>query len=84
MDIITRVNDVVNGFVWGVPAMVCIVGVGLWLSFGTRFLQIRKFGYAMRSILGRMFSKEKAGNGVTAPSPAFSLQIGRASCRERV
>lgn len=75
MDIITRVNDVVNGFVWGVPAMVCIVGVGLWLSFGTRFLQIRKFGYAMRSILGRMFSKEKAGDGAVTPFQAVCTAL---------
>lgn len=33
MDVVVRVNDAVNGFVWGVPAMVCIIGVGLWLSF---------------------------------------------------
>ena len=32
MDVVVRVNDAVNGFVWGVPAMVCIIGVGLWLA----------------------------------------------------
>ena len=25
MDVVVRVNDAVNGFVWGVPAMVCII-----------------------------------------------------------
>lgn len=75
MDIITKVNDAVNGFVWGVPAMVCIVGVGLWLSFGTRFLQIRKFGYAMKSILGRMFSKEKAEDGAVTPFQAVCTAL---------
>ncbi len=75
MDIITKVNDAVNGFVWGVPAMVCIIGVGLWLSFGTRFLQIRKFGYAMKSILGRIFTKEKAADGAVTPFQAVCTAL---------
>lgn len=75
MDIITRVNEAVNGFVWGVPAMVCIVGVGLWLSFGTRFLQIRKFGYAMKTIIGGMFKKEKAADGAVTPFQAVCTAL---------
>ena len=39
-----KINSAVNGFVWGVPAMVCIIGVGLLLSIRTRFIQFRKFG----------------------------------------
>ena len=27
MELIKQINDTVNGFVWGVPAMVCIIGV---------------------------------------------------------
>ena len=36
---IEAVNSVVNNFIWGVPAMICIIGVGLYLSIRTRFLQ---------------------------------------------
>ena len=43
---ITAVNQAVNNFIWGVPAMVCIIGVGLLLSVRTGFIQIRKFPYA--------------------------------------
>ena len=39
---IEAVNSVVNNFIWGVPAMICIIGVGLYLSIRTRFLQIRR------------------------------------------
>ena len=45
---IIKINSAVNNFVWGVPAMICIIGVGLLLSCKTRFLQLRKFGYAMK------------------------------------
>ena len=43
IETITAVNHAVNQFIWGVPAMVCIIGVGLLLSVRTGFLQIRKF-----------------------------------------
>ena len=55
---IIKINSAVNNFVWGVPAMICIIGVGLLLSCKTRFLQLRKFGYAMRLTIGRMFKKK--------------------------
>ena len=47
-DTIAAINKVVNDFVWGVPAMVCIIGVGLLLSVRTGFLQIRKFPFALK------------------------------------
>ena len=52
VELIRTVNGAVNDFIWGVPAMVCILGVGLLLSVRTRFLQIRKFPYAIRTTLG--------------------------------
>lgn len=75
MDVVVRVNDAVNGFVWGVPAMVCIIGVGLWLSFKTGFIQIRRFGYAMMKILGSVFSKEKAADGAVTPFQAVCTAL---------
>lgn len=75
MDVVVRVNDAVNGFVWGVPAMVCIIGVGLWLSFKTGFIQIRRFGYAMKKILGSVFSKEKAADGAVTPFQAVCTAL---------
>ena len=48
IETIAAVNQAVNSFIWGIPAMVCIIGVGLLLSVRTGFLQIRKFPYAIR------------------------------------
>ena len=59
---IEAVNSVVNNFIWGVPAMICIIGVGLYLSIRTHFLQIRKFPYAMKVTLGRMMKKKEASH----------------------
>ena len=67
VELIRTVNGAVNDFIWGVPAMVCILGVGLLLSVRTRFLQIRKFPYAIRTTLGRMFRKKDAADGAMTP-----------------
>ena len=61
LQFIETVNSAVNNFIWGVPAMVCIFGVGLYLSLRTRFLQIRKFPYAIKTTIGRMFRKRECG-----------------------
>ena len=63
LELITSVNNVLNTFIWGVPAMVCIIGVGLYLSIRTNFLQLRKFGHSMKCTLGRIMSREKASEG---------------------
>ena len=47
LESIIKINQAVNGFIWGVPAMICIIGVGLLLSVRTRFIQVRKFGAAL-------------------------------------
>lgn len=63
IEVIEKVNSEVNDFIWGVPTMVLILGVGLLLSIGTGFVQIRKFGYAMKSIFRKLFQKAEAANG---------------------
>lgn len=37
IETIAAVNQAVNSFIWGIPAMVCIIGVGLLLSVRTGF-----------------------------------------------
>ena len=72
---IEKVNGVINNFVWGVPAMLCIIGVGLWLSIRTNFIQIRKFGFAMKTTIGRMFSKKEAADGAVTPFQAVCTAL---------
>ena len=60
---IEKINGAINSFVWGVPAMICIIGVGLVLSVRTNFIQIRKFGHALKMTIGRIFEKKEASDG---------------------
>ena len=75
METITTVNAAVNNFVWGVPAMICIVGVGLWLSFQTKFIQFRRFGTSMRETFGKMFHRTDATQGAVTPFQAVCTAL---------
>ena len=72
---IETINSAVNNFIWGIPAMVCIIGVGLYLSIRTHFLQIRKFPYAIRTTIGRMFNKRNASEGAITPFQAVCTAL---------
>lgn len=72
---IEDINSVVYNFIWGVPAMICIIGVGIYLSIRTRFLQIRKFPYAIKTTLGRIFRKREADEGSLTPFQAVCTAL---------
>lgn len=72
---IEAINTAVNNFVWGVPAMICIIGVGLYLSLRTHFIQIRKFPYAIKTTIGRMFRKKEASDGAMTPFQAVCTAL---------
>lgn len=59
MTALQRVVESLNRVVWGIPALILILAVGVWLSFGTGFVQVRRFGYAMSAIFKKLFSKKQ-------------------------
>ena len=75
LEVITEINAKINGFVWGVPAMVCIIGVGLLLSLRTKFVQIRKFPAAMKATVGRLFKKSEVSKGAMSPFQAVCTAL---------
>ena len=75
LQLIETVNGHLNNFIWGIPAIVCIIGVGLHLSIRTGFIQIRKFPYAIRNTLGRMFKKNEAADGSITPFQAVCTAL---------
>lgn len=75
LETITAVNQAVNSFIWGIPAMVCIIGVGLLLSVRTGFLQLRKFPYAVKTTIGRIFRKKDASDGAMTPFQAVCTAL---------
>lgn len=74
-EMIEKINSAVNNFVWGVPAMICIIGVGLLLSYRTGFIQVREFGYMMKVTIGKMFQKKHAKDGAMTPFQAVCTAL---------
>lgn len=56
---IENVNTKVNTIVWGIPMLLLLLAVGLYLTVGTRFFQVTKFGYVLKNTIFSMFRKEK-------------------------
>ena len=72
---IASINSVVNSFIWGVPAMICIIGVGILLTVRTRCIQVRKFGVAMKNTIGKIFDKTQAKDGSISPFQAVCTAL---------
>ncbi|MBT4087315.1 MAG: sodium:alanine symporter family protein [Deltaproteobacteria bacterium] len=73
-----EILDKIDGFVWGVPMLVLLVGTGIFISLFLRFVQFRHFSYAWKLISGKFDNPEDAGE-VThfqALSTALSATIG--------
>ena len=75
LETIKKMNDVLNNFIWGVPAMVSIIGVGLLLSIKTHFIQIRKFGLSFKNALGKIFDKSEIKEGAMSPFQAVCTAL---------
>ena len=55
--------------------MICIIGVGLLLSVRTRFIQVRKFGAALKNTIGKIFDKTQAKDGSMSPFQAVCTAL---------
>lgn len=45
VELIANVNSAVNGFVWGVPMLVLLVGTGILMTILTKFFQLSHIGH---------------------------------------
>ncbi|MBQ0083417.1 MAG: sodium:alanine symporter family protein, partial [Clostridiales bacterium] len=70
-EIIGNITDAVYDFVWGAPALMLIVGAGLFISLATGFFQLRRFGFSLKTVLGKIFRKDKGKNGGVTPFRAL-------------
>jgi len=62
----TEILETVNGFVWGVPALILILGVGLYLSIRTGFAQLTFFPRALKLFAGQLCSRNRGKTGVSS------------------
>jgi len=72
---ITNINSAINGVVWGIPMMILILGVGIYLSARTGFIQFRHFGHIMKNTLGKAFEKTEKKEGAVSPFKAMCTAL---------
>ena len=73
--LITEINSTINGFVWGIPMMVLILGVGVYLSVRCGFPQFRHFVHIMKNTLGKAFEKTEKKEGSISPFKAMCTAL---------
>ena len=75
IEFITNLNNTINGFVWGIPMMVLILGVGVYLTVRCGFPQFLHFGHIMKNTLGKAFEKTEAKKGSVSPFKAMCTAL---------
>ncbi|MCD8118928.1 MAG: sodium:alanine symporter family protein [Lachnospiraceae bacterium] len=76
LDVISKVNDVVNGIVWGWPALILLAFVGVLMTCLTKFFQISHIGHWMKNTIGAIFSDK----GVTGHTKDKSISQFQSLC----
>jgi AGCS family alanine or glycine:cation symporter len=73
-DAIAAANSWLNGYVWGWPMIVLLVGTGTLLTVITGGAQFRYLGFALREVLGKLTQKS-AGPGEVSPFQAVATAL---------
>ena len=71
------INGKINGFIWGVPALVLLIGTGILITCLTKFFQVSHFGHWWKSTIGQMFKKK---SGVLKNEEKHSISQFQALC----
>ena len=69
LEVISNVNIAVNGFVWGPVMLTLLIGVGLFLTVRTNFVQFRKFVYVAKNTIGSVFRNDQHNRDQSGVSP---------------
>ena len=75
IETISKINSTINGFVWGIPMMILILGVGVYLTVRCGFPQFRHFGHIMKNTLGKAFEKKETEKGSVSPFKAMCTAL---------
>ena len=75
VNLITEINGKINGFVWGLPMMILILGVGIYLSIRCGFPQFRHFAHIMKNTLGKALEKSEKKEGSVSPFKAMCTAL---------
>ena len=72
VELIANVNSAVNGFVWGVPMLVLLVGTGILMTILTKFFQLSHLGHWFQNTVGGIFHDEHVTKHTEAGDQSIS------------
>ena len=75
INVIAEINSTINGFVWGIPMMVLILGVGVYLSVRCGFPQFTHFVHIIKNTMGKAFEKSEKKEGSVSPFKAMCTAL---------
>lgn len=70
-----EIIGILNDIAWGPWMLILLVGTGIFMSIRLGFMQFRKFGYAMKNTLGKIFTKQEAGEGEITPFQSVTTAL---------
>ena len=71
LSLLEDVNGKVNGFVWGLPMLILLVGTGILMSVLTKFFQISHFRHWIKNTIGGIFKD----SSITSHTAKGDMQI---------
>jgi AGCS family alanine or glycine:cation symporter len=74
MEQLLTLERTINGYVWGGPMIVLLIGTGVLLTILTGVVQFRYLGFALREVLGKVFSGGE-GRGSVTPFQAVATAL---------
>lgn len=84
VELIANVNNAINGFVWGVPMLVLLVGTGILMTILTKFFQLSHIGHWFKNTVGGIFHDQHVTKHTDAddhlPVP---VAVHRTGCHHR-
>ena len=74
MDVLIEIHNQINALVWGTPLIIALMSTGLFLTIWTGGIQFRRFGFAFREVLGKLWTKG-TGTGTVSPFQAVATAL---------
>ncbi|SUZ99672.1 uncharacterized protein METZ01_LOCUS52526, partial [marine metagenome] len=74
LETIEQSNTWLNGYVWGMPMLILLMGTGVVLTVLTRAVQFRYLGFALKEVLGKL-TERTTGTGDVSPFQAVSTAL---------
>ena len=76
MELLVDLNSRINAFVWGPPMLIAIIGVGVFITIRTGFIQFSRFGLMCRETMGKILRRGPKTEGDITPFQAMTVAMG--------